>query len=69
MTDQEPTCQSCGVPFASHLGLQGTCKLLQRYRIALADAIRSPMGIQPHSAEGLVSEDEVTAAERRRVEK
>ena len=30
MTD--PTCQSCGVSFTEHLGVEGTCAELQRYK-------------------------------------
>ena len=26
------TCQSCGVPFVDHLGIEGTCAKLQRFR-------------------------------------
>lgn len=37
-----------------------------RLRIALADAIRRPMGVIPASAEGLVTDDELQAAEERR---
>ena len=36
-------------------------------RIALADAIRRPMGVIPDSAQGLVSGAELDLAERRRV--
>jgi hypothetical protein len=37
-----------------------------RLRIALADAIRRPMGVVPASAEGFVSTAELDAAETRR---
>lgn len=30
-----PKCKSCGVPFHDHLGLEGTCKLLQEALAAL----------------------------------
>jgi hypothetical protein len=39
---------------------------IEPYKIALADAIRRPMGVVPDSAQGLVSQDEVQAAEERR---
>lgn len=39
----------------------------QELRIALADAIRCPMGVVPDSAAGLVSPADVDAAEARRV--
>ena len=35
-------------------------------RAALADAIRSPMGVVPDSADGLVTQDDLDAAEKRR---
>ena len=38
-----------------------------RLRIALADAIRRPMGVIPASAEGLVTADGLRAAEERRL--
>jgi len=41
-------------------------ELIRKYRIALADAIRRPMGVVPASAEGLVSVQEMDAAEVRR---
>jgi len=37
-----------------------------RFRTALADAIRRPMGVIPESAEGLVTQDDLDAAEKRR---
>lgn len=42
--------------------------IIERYKIALADAIRRPMGVVPDSARGLVSQEEVDAAELRRIE-
>lgn len=36
-------------------------------RVALADAIRRPMGVVPESADGLVTQDELDAAEQRRL--
>ena len=38
-----------------------------RLRLALADAIRRPMGVVPASAEGLVTDADLVAAESRRV--
>ncbi|NBT36272.1 MAG: hypothetical protein EBT03_12200 [Betaproteobacteria bacterium] len=38
----------------------------QKFRTALADAIRRPMGVIPQSAEGLVTQDDLDAAEGRR---
>ena len=35
-------------------------------RIALADAIRRPMGVIPASAEGLITDADLDAAEKRR---
>lgn len=40
--------------------------LVERYKIALADAIRRPMGVTPDSAVGLVTTAELDAAEARR---
>ena len=42
-------------------------RLVQRLRLALADAIRSPMGVMPDSATGLVTQEELAAAESRRL--
>lgn len=44
MADQEkadyyPRCPSCGVPFAEHLGLVGTCQQLTELRKRIANAI------------------------------
>lgn len=39
---------------------------VQDLKIALADAIRRPMGVVPKSAEGLVSDADLDAAEKRR---
>ena len=36
------------------------------YKIALADAIRSPMGVSPDSAQGLLSDGDLEQAELRR---
>jgi len=38
---------------------------IDQLKIALADAIRSPMGVLPTSAEGLISREELDAAEAR----
>jgi hypothetical protein len=40
--------------------------LVAKYRRALADAIRRPMGIIPDSADGLVDMDDLRSAELRR---
>lgn len=40
--------------------------LIEKYRTALADAIRRPMGTVPESAEGLVNLADLDAAEQRR---
>lgn len=40
--------------------------IVAKYRRALADAIRRPMGIIPDSADGLVDMDDLRAAELRR---
>ena len=39
---------------------------IERQRIALADAIRRPMGVVPASAEGLITDADLDAAEKRR---
>lgn len=49
---------------ASERRSAATCSAL---RLALADAIRSPMGVIPDSATGLVTHEELDAAERRRL--
>lgn len=41
---------------------------VERLKIALADAIRRPMGVIPASAEGLVTYADVAAAEERRAD-
>ena len=41
---------------------------VSRYRTALADACRRPMGVVPDSADGLLAQDDLEAAEARRVE-
>lgn len=41
--------------------------LLEKYKIALADAIRRPMGVVPDSAVGLVTNEDLDTAEQRRV--
>lgn len=39
MTDTDrTTCQSCGVPWEEHLGIQGTCRHLHDMRLRLKDA-------------------------------
>ena len=49
---------------ASERRSAATCSAL---RLALADAIRSPMGVIPDSATGLVTHEELAAAEKRRM--
>jgi hypothetical protein len=47
----------------------GTANLIREnnlLRIALADAIRRPMGVIPASAEGLITDADLDAAEKRR---
>jgi hypothetical protein len=44
-------------------------KQLESYKVALADAIRRPMGVVPDSANGLISSKDVALAEVRRVNK
>ena len=39
---------------------------IEALRIALADAIRRPMGVIPASAEGLITDADLDAAEKRR---
>jgi NAD-dependent DNA ligase len=39
---------------------------IERLRVALADAIRRPMGVVPASAEGMVTERDLVLAEARR---
>lgn len=41
-------------------------ELIARLKIALADAIRRPMGVVPDSAEGLIKVSDLDAAEARR---
>jgi hypothetical protein len=41
-------------------------KIINKYRIALADAIKRPLGIIPHSAQGLISDLDLQLAETRR---
>ena len=41
-------------------------ELTRKYRTALSDAIRRPMGIIPNSAEGLVNYEDLEQAENRR---
>lgn len=43
-------------------------RLVQRLRIALADSIRRPMGVVPDSAEGLITQEELDEAEKRRMQ-
>jgi hypothetical protein len=48
-------------------GLDEAAERERVLRGALADAIRHPMGVIPTSAEGLLTTDELDAAEKRRV--
>jgi hypothetical protein len=48
------------------LTLQDARVEIGRLRVALADAIRRPMGVIPESAEGLVTQGDLDAAEERR---
>ena len=48
--------------------LRAQRELLQKYKLALADAIRRPMGVVPDSAVGLVTNEDLDAAEQRRAE-
>ena len=41
-------------------------KIINKYRIALADAIRRPLGVIPDSAVGLISDIDLQMAETRR---
>jgi hypothetical protein len=45
--------------------LKALCDEVERLHIALCDAIRSPMGVMPDSAQGLVSAADLVAAEKR----
>lgn len=47
--------------------LRAQRELLQKYKLALADAIRRPMGVVPDSAVGLLNNADLDAAEQRRV--
>lgn len=49
--------------------LPGNETEIDRLKIALADAIRRPMGIVPESAEGLIDDHDLKLAEERRVKK
>jgi len=40
---------------------------IAEFKIALADTIRCPMGVVPNSAEGLLTQAEIAAAEDRRI--
>lgn len=48
----------------------GTLQALQeqvlKLKIALADAVRRPMGVQPDSMQGLLTQEEIDEAEKRR---
>jgi C4-dicarboxylate-specific signal transduction histidine kinase len=46
--------------------LREAAEEIERLRSARADAIRRPMGVVPDSAKGLVTQDDLDAAEYRR---
>lgn len=62
-----PKCPACGVRIRDHLGLSGTCRKLQEARAIIADCIRRPMGVIPDSAQEWVSDEDLRAAEERRI--
>lgn len=41
-------------------------KMVKQLQIALADAIRRPLGVVPASADGLITQEEIDSAEKRR---
>lgn len=47
--------------------LRAQRELLQKYKTALADAVRRPMGVVPDSAVGLVTNADLDNAEQRRL--
>lgn len=47
--------------------LRAQRELLQKYKLALADAICRPMGVVPDSAVGLLNNADLEAAKQRRV--
>lgn len=51
---------------AAEAALSAAREEVERYKIALADAIRRPMGVIPASADGLITYADVAAAEERR---
>ena len=54
------------IPDAGKALDRAIAEAVKPYRIALADAIRRPMGVVPTSADGLVTTAELDAAEQRR---
>ena len=56
-------CQHCNPQMVIDILREHVAEL----RVALADAIRRPMGVVPESADGLVTQDELDAAEQRRL--
>jgi hypothetical protein len=56
--------------YGYELNAAGTLLALQerifKLKIALADAVRRPMGVHPDSMQGLITQEEVDAAEERR---
>jgi len=65
-TDDEQHYWDCHDAAAEIERLRLTDAERQKFRTALADAIRRPMGVIPQSAEGLVTQDDLDAAEGRR---
>lgn len=59
-------CADCAKSYEAIIVPLGHTDESERLRIALVDAIRRPMGVIPASAEGLVSQADLDAAEQRR---
>jgi len=59
-------CAECAKSYEVMIVPIGQSDENERLRIALADAIRRPMGVVPASAEGLVGTADLDAAEQRR---
>jgi hypothetical protein len=64
MNDKKPVPTHVPLPFVMGVINEMTTNIAL-YRVALADAIRRPLGIIPASAEGLVTDAEIDAAEKR----
>jgi len=65
-TDDEQHYWDCHDAAAEIERLRLTDAERQKFRTALADAIRRPMGVIPESAEGFVTQEDLEAAEGRR---